>query len=176
MTGGRSGSGVDDAALRSRATELGVSVEVLARLLDGRRALVEQVSRDPRAWGLDLLPASSPRRDVVTEFRRLTRLQGALADSLLQGWEPLLRLVPDPLTAPDGTPLPTLLEVQARLPPDAARDVAGHLRAAVQLRLGRALGPEAVERAVREVSWEHQLDPARIEPRVAEALRSVVAA
>lgn len=164
-----------DEALRQWATELGVTVDVMQRLVEQRRALVYDVAADPRAWGFDLIERGGRRRDVATEFRAATRLQGALAESFLAQHAPLLKLVPDPLTMPDGTPLDQQLVRGARLEPEAASDIARQLRSTLQVRLGRPLETEHVEHAVREAAWDHELDAARVTPDVLRALVSVIA-
>jgi hypothetical protein len=165
-----------DAALRQWATELGVSEDVMQRLVEQRRALVYDVAADPRAWGFDLIERGGRRRDVATEFRSQTRLQGALAESFLAEHSALLKLVPDPLTLPDGTPLDEHLVRAARLEPEAAADIARQLRSTLQVRLGRPLEAEHVEHAVREAAWDHELDAARVTPDVLRALVQVIAA
>jgi hypothetical protein len=164
----------DEGVLRDWATELGVSTEVMQRLVTQRRELVQRVAIEPRAWGLDLLPVDASRRDVVSEFRSLTRTQGSLAESFLAGYEPLLRLAPRPLTMPDGTALDAHLIEAVHLEPEAAAEIANQLRSNLQVRLGRPLEREHVEHAMREASWDHELDAARVTGDVLRALVSVV--
>lgn len=164
----------DARVLGAWAAEHGVTPDVMSRLVAQRRVLVAQVAEDPRAWGFDLLAASAPRRDVATELRAGTRLQGALAASFLAGHAPLLALVPDPPTLPDGTPLDEQLVRAARLEREAARDLASHVRSTIQARLGRPLDPEAFEHAVREAAWDHDLDAQRTLPRVLDAVSDVL--
>lgn len=163
-----------EVALRDWARELGVSVEVMARLVEQRRALVRDVAAEPRAWGFDLCERRATRRDVAMELRGRTRLQGALAESFLAGHAALLRLVPDPPTMPDGTPLDAQLERRANVAPEVARDIAAHVRTTIQATLGRPLEQESVEHAVREAAWDHDLEAARVQRDVLHALRSVV--
>lgn len=163
-----------DAALAEWARELGVDSAVMRVLVEQRRALVYDVAADPRGWGFDLLPAGARRRDIGTEFRRHTRLTGALGDSFLQGHAPLLALVPDPPTMPDGTPLDELLVTGARLAPEAASDIAQHVRSTIQLTLGRPLDRDAFDHAVREAAWDHDLDAARVSDHVNAAVRKIV--
>ncbi len=163
-----------EAALADWARELGVDTDVMQRLVEQRRALVYDIAADPRTWGFDLQPSSAPRRDAATEFRRQTRLTGTLGDSFLQDHEPLLALVPDPPTMPDGTPLDELLARDTSLDPDAAGSVARHVRAAIQERLGRPLDREAFEHAVREAAWDHDLDPSRVAPQVLDAVEALL--
>lgn len=165
----------DEGVLRDWATELGVTTEVMQRLVTQRRELVQRVAVEPRAWGFDLLPVDASRGDVVGEFRALTRTQGSLAESFLAGHEPLLRLAPRPLTMPDGTALDAHLVAAVHLDPEVAGEIANQLRANLQVRLGRPLEREHVEHAVREASWDHELDAARVTPDVLRALASVVA-
>jgi hypothetical protein len=164
----------DAAALAGWARELGVTDEVMRRLVEQRRALVFDVADDPRAWGFDLLPARAPRREAAAEFRRATRLTGALAESFLAEHGALLALVPEPPTMPDGTPLDELLVRTARLAPEPARAVAHHVRTTLQATLGAPLTREAVERAAREASWDHDLDAARTIEAVTLAMRQVL--
>jgi hypothetical protein len=167
----------DDAgeeALGDWARELGVDRDVMQRMVEQRRALVFDVADDPRSWGFDLLPIQSPRKDVTAEYRRHTRLTGTLGASFLQDHAPLLRLVPDPPTMPDGTPLDDYLVAQARLDEDSAIAIARHLRTTIQATLGEPLDRAGVEHAVREVSWDQDLDAARVTPMVLHALRDVL--
>lgn len=160
--------------LRQRATQYGVTAEVMERMLAQRDSLGLEVAADPRAFGLDLLPPCAPRHDLEAEYRTRTRLQGGLAASFLADDGRLLGLAPDPPTMPDGTPLPEHLVRAARIGPEAAADIAGHLRSTMQARLGRPLDAEAVEHAVREASWDHELDAATVAPDVLRALRDMV--
>lgn len=162
---------VGEQALQQWARELGVEPAVMQSLVEQRRALVHEVAEDPRAWGMDLLPTGSPRRDVAAELRARTRVTGALAGSFLVAHEALMELVPDPPTLPDGTPLDVHLQRSARLEPDVARDLADHVRSTIQATLGHPLGVDAVEHAVREVAWDHDLDAARVAPAVVAAMR-----
>ncbi|MCB0879249.1 MAG: hypothetical protein KDC46_09755 [Thermoleophilia bacterium] len=163
-----------DAALADWARELGVDTTVMQRLVEQRRGLVYDIAESPRTWGFDLCPARAPRRDAATEFRRQTRLTGTLGDSFLQDHEPLLALVPDPPTMPDGTPLDEHLVAEARLSPEAAIDVARHVRAVIQQSLGRPLDPAAIEQAVREAAWDHDLDAAQATRHVIGALSELL--
>jgi hypothetical protein len=163
-----------DQALRDWARELGVTVDVMQRLVEQRRALVYDVAEDPRAWGFDLIERGARRRDVATEFRAATRLQGTLAESFLAEHAALLKLVPDPLTLPDGSPLDEHLVRAARLDAPAASDIARQLRSTLQVRLGRPLETEHVEHAVREAAWDHELEAARVTPDVLRALVRVI--
>lgn len=155
---------------RQRATQFGVSADVMERMLQEHTALMEQIAREPRAWGLDLLPAGAPRHDLTAEYRARTRLQGQLAESFLADDGQLLALAPDPPTMPDGTPLDEHLVRHAGLEPEAAHDLARHVRATILARLGRPLDADAFEHAVREVAWDHELDASVVTPLV---LRSV---
>lgn len=163
-----------EGALREWALELGVTTEVMARMVEQRRALVQDVAADPRAWGLDLLPARIARRDIAAEYRARTRLTGTIAESFLADHSSLLALVPDPPTLPDGTPLDAHLVAGARLEPEVAREIAGHVRSTIQARLGRPLDDAAVGHAVREASWDHDLDVAFVLPRVRAAMKAVL--
>jgi hypothetical protein len=165
----------DEGVLRDWATELGVTTEVMSRLVTQRRELVQDVAVDPREWGLDLVRTDEPRRDVVAEFRGRTRTQGPLAESFLRGYEPLMRLAPRPLSMPGGVALDAHLVDAARLAPEAAADIATHLRTTLQLQLGRPLEREQVEHAVREAAWDHEFDAPRVTQDVLHALASVVA-
>ncbi|MCW2924931.1 MAG: hypothetical protein JWM98_2335 [Thermoleophilia bacterium] len=167
-------AGDDPATITAWARELGVTPEVMGRMVSERGALVAQVAVDPRAWGFDLLPAGAPRRDVSDEYRARTRLTGAISESFLAGHAPLLAMVPDPPTLPDGTPLDVQLLQEARLEPDVVHDLTQHLRTTIQARLGRPLDAEAVEHAVRDVAWDHDLDVANTLPRVLAALARVL--
>ena len=164
----------DDEVLRDWATELGVSTEVMRRLVEQRRELLHEVALDPRAFGFDLLPRGGSRRDVVAEFRSRTRTQGALAESFLTGSDALLKSTPRPLTLPDGSPLDRHLVQAAGLAPDAAAAIADHLRSTLQARLGRPLETDHVEHSVREAAWDHELDAARVTPEVLRALAPVL--
>ena len=161
-------------ALAVWARELGVTPEVMARLVEERRALVYDVAADPGAWGFGLIPRGAPRRDVGAEFRASTRLTGVLAESFLAGHGSLLSLVPRPLALPDGRPVADYLVEHARLGEAAATDLADHLRSTIQSRLGRALDAEAVEHAVRDAAWDHDLDVAQVLPRILQVLRDFV--
>lgn len=165
------GEQVGGDTLQQWARELGVEPGVMQVLVEQRRALVYDVAEDPRAWGFDLLPAGAPRRDVAAELRARTRVTGALAGSFLVDHDALLALVPDPPTLPDGTPLDEHLQRAARLSPEVAHEVAAHLRTTIQASLGRPLDVDAVEHAVREVTWDHDLDAARVTPTVVRAMR-----
>jgi hypothetical protein len=163
-----------DDSLRAQAQALGVSVDMLRTMHGARRELVQLVAADPRTWGFDLAPPGEGRRDLATEFRQRTRLTGTIGASFLQDHEPLLACAPNPLTMPDGIPLDGLLREQARLDVDSARDLAGQLRATVQASLGRPLDHAAVEHAVREVAWDHELDAAQVAPLVLRAMSDVL--
>jgi hypothetical protein len=164
----------DEGVLRGWATELGVSTEVMSRLVSQRRELVQDVAVDPRAWGFDLIERDASRRDVVTEFRSRSRTQGPLAESVLRGYEPLLRLTPRPLTMPSGTALDAHLVDAVHLDSEAAAEISDQLRSTLQVRLGRPLGAEHVEHAVREAAWDHELDAARVTADVLRALADVL--
>ncbi len=164
----------DDVALTDWARELGVDDDVMQRLVEQRRALVFDVADDPRGWGFDLIPARAQRRDAATEFRRATRLTGALAESFLVDHGPLLALVPEPPTMPDGMPLDAWLAQSARLHSDEARAIAHHVRTTIQATLGAPLTREAIEHAAREASWDHDLDAARTIDAVVIALRDLL--
>ena len=163
-----------DAELEQWARELGVDTLVMRTLVEQRRALVFDVAADPRGWGFDLLPARASRRDAATTFRRQTRLTGSLGDSFLAGHRPLLSLVPDPPTMPDGTPLDRQLVAAARLDPEPAAAIARHIRATIQARLGAPLDRESFEHAVREAAWDHDLDAANVIPAVLSAVSELV--
>lgn len=165
------GAPVGDGTLQQWARELGVEPAVMQVLVEQRRALVYDVAEDPRAWGFDLLPAGAPRRDVATELRTRTRVTGSLAGSFLVDHDALLALVPDPLTLPDGTPLDEHLRRTARLAPEVARDIAAHVRTTIQASLGQPLDVDAVEHAVREATWDHDLDASRVTPTVVRAMQ-----
>jgi hypothetical protein len=156
------------------ASALGVSGETYRAMQVELQALVRLVAEDPRAWGFDLLPRSAPRRDVEAEFRRRTRLTGTLGGSFLQGQDALLALVPNPPTMPDGTPLDAQLQHVARLEPDAARDLAQHVRSTIQATLGQPIDEHAIEHAVREAAWDHDLDAARTTPNVLRAVAQLL--
>lgn len=160
--------------VRQRATQFGVTAEVMQRMLDAREELAAEIAREPRAWGFDLLPAGAQRRDLVAELRSRTRLQGPLAESFVADDGRLLALAPDMPTMPDGTPLDEQLVRHAGLAPEAARDVARHVRATMQARLGRALDEEAFEHAVREAAWDHELDAGVVTPPVLGAVASLL--
>lgn len=163
-----------DDELRRWATAMGVTPEVMSRLVEARAALVADIAGAPRSWGLDLVPHGASRRDAASEFRQRTHLQGQLAESFLVDHGALLDVVPDPPTMPDGTPLDALLVRAARLTPDAARDIAQHVRRTIQATLGAPLDPAAVEHAVREAAWDHELDAAVVTPHVLRALNEVL--
>lgn len=160
-----------EVALQQWARELGVEPETMQVLVEQRRALVYDVAQDPRAWGLDLLPTGAPRRDIAAELRARTRVTGALAGSFLVEYDALLELAPDPPTLPDGMPLDEHLVREARLSPEVARDLSAHVRSTMQASLGRPLDAGAIEHAVREVAWDHDLDAARVAPLVVGAMR-----
>lgn len=164
----------EDVALRAQANTLGVTPDVMRRMLSERAVLVAEVAQDPRAWGFDLLRPGAERRDLAAEYRRRVRLTGSLGDSFLGWFEPLMALVPDPPTLPDGTPLDQHLARHARLEPEAARDIAHHVRTTLQATLGAPLDADAVEHAVREASWDHDFDVARVLPQVLHAMGDVL--
>lgn len=165
-----------DALLEQQARVLGVDVSTLVEMLEQRELFIAKVEAEPRAWGFDLLAADEVRRDVASEYRRATRLTGTLGESFLSAYEPLMAAVPDPLTMPpDGlATLPEQLEEHAGLTPEAARDVAQHIRTTVQATLGQPLTKDAVERAVREAAWDHDFDAATYVPKVVDALETVL--
>lgn len=163
-----------DELMRQQAQSLGVSVESLATMLEQRELFVAKVQADPRAWGFDLAAAGAPRRDAAEEYRRATRLTGVLGESFLSGYEPLMAAAPDPLTMPDGTPLPRHLEATVRLDAEAARDIADHIRSTIQARLGRPLDADAFAHAVREAAWDHELDAAQVTPYVLRAVEELL--
>jgi hypothetical protein len=163
-----------DAQLRSWAAELGVQPELLRRLIEARSTLVAEVADDPLAWGFGLLPKGVRPRDLVEELRAHSRTRGPLAESFIAGHPPLLRLMPEHLTLPAGRPIAIEFTLQAGLEPDAAWELAQHLRTTLQARLGRPLDAESVAHAVREIAWDHQLDAALIGPRVQAALAPVL--
>lgn len=160
----------DDMAVIQQTSTLGVTPEVMHRMLIERKAFVAELAADPRAWGFDLLPASAERRDAAAEFRRRTRMTGALGDSVLVAFDPLLAVVPDPPTMPDGTPLDVHLQRHARLEAEPAQEIAQHVRTTIQATLGRPLDEDAFERAVREAAWDHELDAAQVTPLVLRAV------
>lgn len=164
----------DEALLRERARALGVQPDVLRRMLDERAALVDMVRLDPRAWGLDLAPASTTRALLTDHYRHLIRMTGPLGESFLMGYEPLMALVPDPPTLPDGTPLDVHLQRHARVDADAARDIAHHVRTTLQATLGAPLDADAVEHAVREAAWDHDFDAASVTPQVLRAMEELL--
>jgi hypothetical protein len=159
---------------RDLATELGVTPEVLERLVDERRTLVAEVAADPAAWGFGLVAPSAERRDVVTELRQRTRLAGRLAESFIDGYAPLLDLVPDPLVLREGVTLPEALVGTGGLTMEAAMGVARQVRAGVQAHLGRPLERATVARAVREAAWEYDFDASIVEPAVLDLLAPVL--
>jgi hypothetical protein len=163
-----------DVVLRQQAQSLGVKVEALVEMLEQRERFVAAVEADPRAWGFDLAPPNAERRDAVGEYRRATRLTGTLGESFLSGYEPLMAAAPDPLTMPSGVELPTHLHERAGLPREAAQDIAQHVRSTIQATLGRPLGADAVEHAVREASWDHDFDVSRVLPQVLDAMGDVL--
>lgn len=156
------------------ARELGVEPAVMQQLVEQRRGLVYDIADDPRAWGFDLLASSSERRDAAAAFRQQTRLTGRLAESFLQDHPPLLALVPDPPTMPDGTPLDAYLAERAAIEPEVARAVATRIRVELQGSLGQPLEREAVEGAVRDACWDHDLDATRTIGLVVDALADVL--
>lgn len=166
--------GGSDEQVRSWAAELGVQPELLVRLVQLRSQLVAEVADDPLAWGFGLLPRGMAPRDLVEEFRMRTRTQGDLAESFIAGHPPLLELMPDHLMLPSGRPLAIELTTRAALEPDAAFELATHLRSTLQARLGRPLDADAVAHAVREVAWDHQLDASLVTARVLAVLADVV--
>ncbi len=165
-----------DQLLRQQAQALGVDVPTLVEMLEQRELFVAKVEAEPRVWGFDLLAPDAPRRDVVGEYRRASRLTGTLGESFLSAYEPLMTAVPDPLTLPpDGMQtLPELLEEVDGISPEAAADIAQHLRTTLQATLGRPLEAEAVGRAVREAAWDHDFDAAVVLPKVLEAMEDVL--
>ena len=160
--------------VRQQAISLGVSAETLAEMVDQREQFVAQVAADPRAWGFNLLASGAPRRSVVDEYRRATRLTGTLGESFLASHDALMAVVPEPPTMPDGTPLDEHLVRATRMSGDAARDIAHHVRTTIQATLGAPLDEAAVERAVREAAWDHELDAAQVTPLVLRALADVL--
>ncbi|MCZ4495826.1 MAG: hypothetical protein JWM25_409 [Thermoleophilia bacterium] len=159
---------------RDWATELGVTPEVLQRLVDERRALVDEVAVDPGAWGFDLRVPVAERFDLATEFRRRTRLPGKLAESFIDNHAPLLDLVPNPLQLPDGTTLPEALTGSGGLTMEAAMGVSRQIRHGVQAHLGRPLDRATVARAVREAAWEYDFDASIVERAVLDVLAPVL--
>lgn len=160
----------DEDALLDQARAHGVDAEVFARMLEGVDELVEQVRRDPRAWGFDLLPVGVARRSVEQEFAARVRIRGPLAASFLQGHGPLLACAPDPLTVPSGASVASVLVDRARVDEEMATELAQLLRTTIQARLGGPLDRAAVEHAVREVAWDREVDAAQITPMVLHAL------
>ncbi|MCW2950679.1 MAG: hypothetical protein JWN41_1692 [Thermoleophilia bacterium] len=167
-------SDATDRQLRSWAGELGVQPDLLRKLIAVRAQLVSEVAEDPLAWGFGLLPRGIRPRDLVEEFRERTRTRGDLAESFITGHPPLLALMPEHLGVPGGRPIALEFVVAAGLAPDAAYELASHLRATLQARLGRPLDADAVSHAVREIAWDHQLDAALVTGRVLAVLRDVV--
>jgi hypothetical protein len=164
-----------DVAMQQQARTLGVDIGTLVEMLDQRELFVAKVQAEPQAWGFDLAPPEMPRRDLAAEYRRATRLTGSLGESFLVGYEPLVAAAPDPLNMPDeGMTLPRWLERKAGLEPDAARDIAQQLRVTIQVTLGQPLTASAVEHAVREAAWDHDLDAAHWTPLVVHALADVL--
>lgn len=163
-----------DDALEHQARSMGVDVEALRRMMEERTAFVEEVAAAPRDWGFDLAPATAERRDAAAEYRRRTRMTGALGDSFLVAYDPLLAVVPRPPTMPDGTPLDVHLQRHARLDADAARDIAMHVRTTIQATLGKPLDADAFEHAVREAAWDHELDAAQVTPLVIRAVETLL--
>lgn len=163
-----------DADLADWARELGVEKDVMQRMVDQRRALVQEVASDPRGWGFDLLDARAPRKNVTDEYRRHTLLGGSLGESFLQAHAPLLHLVPDPPTMPDGTALDEQLMRAARLEQEPAAAIAAHLRTTIQATLGEPLDRAAIEHAVREVAWDHDLEAAKVSTSVLYAMRDLL--
>lgn len=167
-------AGATDEQLRSWAAELGVQPDVLRRLVEQRAELVAEVAEDPLAWGFGLLPRGISPRSLVEEFRARTRTGGDLAESFIAGHPPLLALMPEHLVLPAGRPIAIEFTLQAGLEPDAAWELAAHLRTTLQARLGRPLDAEVIAHAVREVAWDHQLDADLVGARVQSVLAPVL--
>lgn len=163
-------AGATEEQLHGWASELGVQPDVLVRLVQQRTALVAEVAEDPLAWGFGLLPAGVRPRSLVEEFRARTRTRGDLAESFIAGHPPLLALMPEHLTLPAGRPIAIEFTLQAGLEPDAAWELAQHLRTTLQARLGEPLDEPSIAHAVREVAWDHQLDVDRLTARVRSVL------
>jgi hypothetical protein len=156
------------------SAELGVQPDVLRRLVEARSALVAEVAEDPLAWGLGLLPKAVAPRDLVEEFRARTRTRGDLGESFLVGHPPLMELMPEHLKVPGGRPIAIEFMTAGGLEPDAAWELAQHLRTTLQVRLGRPLDVAVVEHAVRDIAWDHQLDASVVTGRVLAVLADVV--
>lgn len=157
-------------ALATWARELGVDPSIMQRLVELRRAAVYDVASDPRSYGFDLLEGHAARRDVASEFSREARLTGALGRSFLQGHAPLLALVPDPLTLPDGSALDAELARTGHIDAESAAAVAMHIRATIQATLGAPLDEDSVSRAVQEAAWDFGFDVQRVTPLVLEVV------
>jgi hypothetical protein len=167
---------LSERSLDQQARSLGVRPERLARMICERERLVAKVVADPRAWGFDLRASDdpAPRRDVVAAYRDATQLTGRLGESFLTAYEPLMAAVPDPPTMPDETPLDGYLQAHSTLGPEAAGDLACHVRAMIQSNLGRPLDADGFLHAVRETAWDHDLDAVQVGDSLLRAVRDLL--